>query len=318
MSQSINPTSRGRIEFIDIARAVALFAMAIYHFAWDLEFFNYVERGLTGSGGWKIFARTIASSFLFLVGVSLVLAHGRAIRWRPFLIRLAQVAAGAVAITVVTLFVTPNSFVFFGILQLIAVASLLGLLFIHLPWLVTAFAAAVIVVLPFVISHPVFDPKWLAWIGFFEAPPFSNDFIPVFPFFGAVLAGIAAARFALVHGVFDRLRGWNSSLRPMWRLGVLGRHALLFYLLHQPILFGIVFAVAQLAPADTQAVFRADCQRACLAERDAAFCERYCGCAERELRAQGLFDALMGGGLDDAKMTRIRRITNQCSFEQTE
>lgn len=317
MSQSVNPTSRGRIEFIDMARAVALFAMAIYHFAWDLEFFNYVERGLTGSGGWKIFARTIASSFLFLVGVSLVLAHGRAIRWRPFLIRLAQVVAGAVAITVVTFFVTPNSFVFFGILQLIAVASLLGLLFIRLPWLVTAFAAIVTVALPFVISHPVFDPKWFAWIGFYQIPPFSNDFIPIFPFFGAVLAGIAAARFALAHSVFDRMRSWNPALRPMWRLGVLGRHALLFYLLHQPILFGMVFVFSLAAPADTQAVFRTDCQRACLAERDGEFCERYCGCAERELRAQGLFDALMGGGPDETQMTRIREITNQCSFEQT-
>jgi len=315
--QSVNPTSRGRIEFIDIARAVALFAMAIYHFAWDLEFFNYVERGLTGSGGWKIFARTIASSFLFLVGVSLVLAHGRTIRWRPFLIRLAQVVAGAVAITVVTFFVTPNSFVFFGILQLIAAASLLGLLFIRLPWLVTAFAAVVTVALPFAISHPVFDPKWLAWIGFYQTPPFSNDFIPIFPFFGAVLAGIAAARFALAHSVFDRMRGWNPSLRPMWRLGVLGRHALLFYLLHQPILFGMVFVFSLAAPVDTQAVFRADCQRACVAERDGEFCERYCGCAERELRAQGLFDALMGGGPDETQMTRIREITNQCSFEQT-
>ncbi|KKO04489.1 hypothetical protein LCGC14_0083150 [marine sediment metagenome] len=317
MSQSVNPTSRGRIEFIDMARAVALFAMAIYHFAWDLEFFNYVERGLTGSGGWKIFARTIASSFLFLVGVSLVLAHGRAIRWRPFLIRLAQVVAGAVAITVVTFFVTPNSFVFFGILQLIAVASLLGLLFIRLPWLVTAFAAIATVALPFVISHPVFDPKWFAWIGFYQIPPFSNDFIPIFPFFGAVLAGIAAARFALAHSVFDRMRSWNPALRPMWRLGVLGRHALLFYLLHQPILFGMVFVFSLAAPADTQAVFRTDCQRACLAERDGEFCERYCGCAERELRAQGLFDALMGGGPDETQMTRIREITNQCSFEQT-
>ncbi|HDZ75121.1 MAG TPA: DUF1624 domain-containing protein [Aurantimonas coralicida] len=300
-----------------MARAVALFAMAIYHFAWDLEFFNYVERGLTGSGGWKIFARTIASSFLFLVGVSLVLAHGRAIRWRPFLIRLAQVVAGAVAITVVTFFVTPNSFVFFGILQLIAVASLLGLLFIRLPWLVTAFAAIATVALPFVISHPVFDPKWFAWIGFYQIPPFSNDFIPIFPFFGAVLAGIAAARFALAHSVFDRMRSWNPALRPMWRLGVLGRHALLFYLLHQPILFGMVFVFSLAAPADTQAVFRTDCQRACLAERDGEFCERYCGCAERELRAQGLFDALMGGGPDETQMTRIREITNQCSFEQT-
>lgn len=80
------PGSRtvSRIDTIDLARGLALVAMAIYHFAWDLEFFGYAEPGLTALPGWKLFARSIASSFLFLVGVSLVLAHGRGIRWKGF------------------------------------------------------------------------------------------------------------------------------------------------------------------------------------------------------------------------------------------
>ena len=52
-----------RIDAIDIARGIALLAMAIYHFTWDLEFFGYAEPGLTAVGGWKLFARAIASSF---------------------------------------------------------------------------------------------------------------------------------------------------------------------------------------------------------------------------------------------------------------
>ena len=68
-----------RIEWLDVARGAALIAMAVYHFTWDLEFFGYVLPGTTGFGAWKLFARCIASSFLFLVGISLVLAgrgHG--------------------------------------------------------------------------------------------------------------------------------------------------------------------------------------------------------------------------------------------------
>lgn len=67
MSQSDHKAATGpsgRIELLDIARGVALIAMAIYHFTWDLEFFGYAERGLTAVGGWKVFARCIASSFL--------------------------------------------------------------------------------------------------------------------------------------------------------------------------------------------------------------------------------------------------------------
>ena len=313
-----NVATRGRIEIIDIARAVALFAMAIYHFTWDLEHFSYVEHGLTGSGGWRIFARTIASSFLFLVGVSLVLAHGRQIRWRSFLKRLSQVAAGALAVTIVTLFATPNSFVYFGILQQIVVASLLGLLFLRLPWWLTAVAAVLAVALPHFVASPLLDPKWLNWIGLFRTPPVSNDFVPIFPFFGAVLAGIAVSRFSLDHRVFDRLRMLNDRLRALNPLGALGRHSLLFYLLHQPILYGLVFGASVIVPPNLHTVLKSDCQRACRVDRDPAFCQRYCVCVETELTARNLFDALMGDDTSSAQKTQIHGITNECSFRSEE
>ena len=312
------PVARGRIEVIDLARAVALVAMAIYHFTWDLEFFNYVPEGLTSHGGWRIFARSIASSFLFLVGVSLVLAHGKSVRWRPFLKRLAQVAAGAAAITVVTYFVTPYGYVYFGILHEIAVASVLGLAFLRLPWFVTALAALVVLLLPLYVASPIFDPMWLDWTGLYTEPPTSNDFVPIFPFFGIVLAGIAAARLARDTGVFERLRRLNEPLRPVLPLAVVGRHTLIFYLLHQPILFGLVFLFAHVFPPDLDAVFSQDCRSACLKDRGAAFCERYCACASDRLKQADLFDVLMGGEPSAEQMSRVRAITRSCSFSAAE
>ncbi|HEX2017866.1 MAG TPA: heparan-alpha-glucosaminide N-acetyltransferase [Aurantimonas sp.] len=318
MSPAAGPLSSGRIEIVDIARAIALLAMVVYHFTWDLEFFHYVERGLTGEGGWSVFARIIASSFLFLVGISLVLAHDRGVRWRPFLFRLGQVAAGAAAVTIATWLATPNSFVFFGILHHIVLASLVGLIFLRLPWFITAVAAAVVVALPSYVSNPAFDSHWLAWIGLFESAPLSNDLVPVFPFLGAVLAGVAVAQLAKSAGIFDRLRGWNGRLQALWPLGWLGRHSLLFYLVHQPVLIGLVFVFAQFAPADIKAVFRSDCSRACLAEQDERFCQAYCDCAQREIVAEGLFDSLMSGDTGEPEMTRIRGIINECTFRTME
>ncbi|AAL51990.1 hypothetical protein BMEI0809 [Brucella melitensis bv. 1 str. 16M] len=120
------PSPRPRLGRIDIAHGIALIAMAIYHFGWDLEFFGYMAPATTAQGGWKLFARCIASSFLFLVGFSLVLAHGRGIRWRPMAKRLLQIIAAAAAISAVTWYMTPDSFIFFGILHQIALASVLG------------------------------------------------------------------------------------------------------------------------------------------------------------------------------------------------
>src|SRR3954451_7604505 len=102
-----------RIAAIDVARGVALVAMATYHFSWDLEFFGYLDPGTTAHGALRVSARCIASSFLFLVGVSLFLAHGNGVRWRPFLIRFAMVAGAGLAISLVTWWFVPEAFIFF-------------------------------------------------------------------------------------------------------------------------------------------------------------------------------------------------------------
>ena len=68
-----------RIPLVDVLRGVALAAMAVYHFAWDLSFFSLADFGVTENPLWIAFARAIAGSFLALVGVGLV---SRAWRWR--------------------------------------------------------------------------------------------------------------------------------------------------------------------------------------------------------------------------------------------
>jgi len=80
MDMQPSPTARTRIELVDVARGLALVAMAIYHFVWDLDFFGYIDPGTSITGGWRIFARCIAISFLFIVGVSLHLANRQGFR----------------------------------------------------------------------------------------------------------------------------------------------------------------------------------------------------------------------------------------------
>lgn len=306
-----------RLELLDVLRGAALVAMAIYHFTWDLEFFQYLDRGTTGMGGWKLFARCIASSFLFLAGASLVLAHGRGIRWLSFRRRFAQVAAGAAIITLTTYVATPNGFVFFGILHQIALASLLGLLFLRLPWFVTAVVGAVVIAMPQFVETPLTDPKVLAWIGLSERPPVSNDFVPVFPWFGAVLLGIASASLAGSLGWWDRARALNPRLSALSPLAWLGRRSLLFYLVHQPVLIGLVWAFAQLAPPDPTAILQSECQRGCLSEgRDAAFCKAYCGCVQVKLESAELLRALLDGLTTIEENARIEEMALECSAAQ--
>jgi uncharacterized membrane protein len=306
-----------RIEAIDLARGAALVAMAIYHFTWDLEFFGHVEAGLTAHGGWKIFARSIASSFLFLAGVSLLLAHGESFRRKPFQKRLAQVAGAAAAISAVTWFAVPDGFIFFGILHQIALASLLGLAFVRLPWFVCLAVAAFFVAAPHVLRSAFFDhPAWW-WVGLSSANPRSNDYVPLFPWFGAVLAGIAAARLAHGAGLFDRL----ARLKPgSWSkpLQVAGRHSLAVYLIHQPVLIACVWAFSQIFPAPQEARdvrFMRACESQCAEMRDAEFCARYCTCMLEAIEAEGLAEAVFSGRAAAELQSRLEDFASMCTFD---
>lgn len=303
-----------RIELLDILRGVALLAMALYHFTWNLEFFGHLAPGTATEGGWRLFARSIASSFLVLVGIGLVLAHGRGVRWRPFWRRLAQVSAAAAAISLATWYAMPQGFIFFGILHQIAVASLIGLLVLRIPFPVTLLLGVSAIALPHVVSVAAFDTRWLAWIGLAERPPLSNDFVPVFPWTGAVLIGMGLAQFAVRIGLPARLSGWNDSLRPLRWLGVIGRHSLLFYLLHQPVLIGLVAMGTYAFPPDQTAAFRASCRSTCEDGRDAAYCVSYCSCVESDLKTKNLLQKLLSEQLTAADQTSVGDTVKLCSL----
>ena len=315
-SETSHQPSR-RITVIDAARGAALLAMASYHFTWDLEFFGYAAPGLTAFGGWKLYARCIASTFLFLVGVSLVLAHGRGIRWKGFWRRFAMVAGAAAAITLVTYVAVPQGFIFFGILHQIALASLLGLLFLRLPALLTLVVAALVIAAPQYLRSPSFDHPALWWVGLSTVDPRSNDYVPLFPWFGAVLAGVGVTKLARAAGILDRLADLSPGrwLRP---LSLAGRHSLAFYLIHQPVLIGCVWLFSQIAPATAlppQDTFLSSCHASCRQVRDDAFCTSYCGCMLGRLDGGDTLVRLDKGDVDPALQARIADLASTCTAE---
>lgn len=314
-------SSRGgpktRIELIDIARGLALVCMAIYHFTWDLEFFGYIERGTTAFGGWRVFARLIAGSFLFLVGVSLFLGHAKGIRWRSFGIRLAMIAAAAAAITIATYFATPDRFIFFGILHNIAVSSVFGLLFLRLPAFVSLVVGVVILFAGPYLTGPVFDHSLLLWLGLFTIPVQSNDFVPFFPWTGVALIGISAAKTAASMGLISRLATiYHGGNRLGNILSLGGRHSLAVYLLHQPLLIGLVFLASLVVPvtvSHSPERVNQDCNRTCVENNTSEFCVSYCQCVVDELVATDLLKNLPSAETSRDLHPEISEITNSCA-----
>lgn len=312
-----NSPVKTRLGKLDVLRGIALVAMATYHTSWDFEFFGYLEPGTTGHGALKLYARCIASSFLILVGFSLVLAHGRQIRWRSFAIRLAQIVAAALAITLVTYYITPQSFVFFGILQQIAAASVLGLLFLRLPAWLIAIAAVAVIIAPNYLVSPTFDAPVFWPLGLSEILIESNDYVPIFPWFGTVLIGMALAK-TLQH--FDLMKLFSGNIRPAWldrSLRFIGRHSLAFYLIHQPVIIACVYVIAQIIPPATATpheVFGQACVQSCQSDNDPAFCQRFCDCVIGQTETVGIFDDVFAGKRQQSD-PQMQEIASMCTRE---
>lgn len=239
VSAAAPASPRRRLLWLDAARGVAILAMIAYHFSFDLYYFGYVDWPVTSAPGWRAFAASIASTFLFLVGVSLVAAHRDGIRWRPFLRRLAWVAAGAAVVTLGTAFAMPVP-IYFGILHAIALFSLMALPFVRAPVVVTAVAAAAVFALPFLWRDAMFAAPWGYPFGLAPQMPVTFDYEPIFPWFASTLLGVVTGRLLT-------LTPRAADAGPVWGfIARLGRWSFPIYLLHQPVLFGALLAIAML------------------------------------------------------------------------
>ena len=127
------PATRQRIPALDALRGAALVGMFAFHLTWDLGFFRLIPEDFPYSAGVMGFGHVVAITFLALAGASLVLATRDGVDWRAFGRRLAMIAGAAAAITLGTLYLFPDAFIFFGILHCIAVSSLLALAVLRAP-----------------------------------------------------------------------------------------------------------------------------------------------------------------------------------------
>lgn len=319
------PTPR-RLAVVDLARGVALAAMALYHATWDLGFLRLTPENAALTPLGRAAAHGIAGSFLVLVGVSLVLARkdpagGRG-GWRSYWMRLGRIALAAGAISLATLWLFPDAWIFFGILHCIALSSVLALPALSAPLPLVGLAAAAVLAGPDlaqVAGAPAFlDAPGLLFLGLGTVVPTSNDYVPLFPWFGFVLAGVALGRLGLPRLASSRLGTWAPRTPPARLATAAGRHSLAVYLVHQPLLLGLFYGVAALTgphPRAGEATFLREYRAACTA---AGSPEASCGVAARcllvRLREAGLW-TITDRPLTAEERARAGQIAQTCLAE---
>ena len=89
-----------------------------------------------------------------------------------------------------------------------------------------------------------FDSRWLNWLGLVSHKPATEDFVPLLPWLGVMLLGAAIGLGLRTH-TSSPMANWPS---PVWAkpLVFLGQHSLGFYLLHQPVFWGLLYLAAAL------------------------------------------------------------------------
>ncbi len=217
-------------------RGIAVVAMVVYHFTFDLAYFvGLFDVGFFRHGVGLSVGRVIGGTFIFLAGLSLTLSYGRASGGRGFskyLGRGMRIFSYGLVITLVTWVFVPREMIFFGILHLIGISIIFAYTFLKLKFTNVVLGAGCIALGLYLRQDFVVGSLWLAWLGGRPTLP-TLDYWPILPWFGVMLLGIAAGN-ALYGSASKRTsRTTPQLLRP---LTFLGSHSLPVYLIHQPVL----------------------------------------------------------------------------------
>ena len=238
---------------LDTVRGVCILSMVAYHGMYDLvDIFGLPSAWYTGLPGY-IWQQSICWTFILLSGMCWQLSRHHVKRG------LLLVGCGA-AISLITWLAMPNQRILYGVLNLLGLSALLLIPLDKLFRKIPAWAGLGGALLLFALTKNVsrgslgFEglvlcqlPSWLyvtdlLAVAGFPSPGFwSTDYFPLLPWFFLFCAGYFL--WGLLSQSERAKERLASGVRP---LSFLGRHSLIIYLAHQPVLMGVFLAVGQL------------------------------------------------------------------------
>lgn len=230
-----------RLQRLDMFRGVAILLMVLFHINYSLvnifgiEFFNFSELF------WYIVGKISAIGFIFIAGISLFLAgkkYGISV-WKKYFKYGFILAVLASLISWVTYFVFPDQYIRFWILHFFALSFFLLPFFSGLWYWNILLAGGIIIYGIYFL--PIVENPYFYWIGF-KYPWFTSaDYYPLIPYFWVLLWGYS---FALILERYQKLgifQTWWKQHFPGKFLSKTGKYSLLIYILHQPIIIGLIF-----------------------------------------------------------------------------
>jgi len=214
-----------RIDELDSLKATALVMMLVSNFITDLNYFDImiIEKG----DFWWWLARSTATLFVGLSGFSYYLADRKEHVFSKTFKRTQRLIFWAFTITIMTFLFEPNAYVRFGVLHLLAFASIAAFPLVRYPLI------AFMVGISFFLI-PLFPSETLVWLGLSETGLLAVDYFPLNPWFGVFLICIGLSSQIYPEGKPLLDLKWPEK----WLF--LGRNTLLIYVFHQPFLIALL------------------------------------------------------------------------------
>jgi len=214
-----------RLDRLDALRGLALLWMAVFHFSFDLSNYRLTDANFYADPFWLTQRTCILSLFLLCAGAGQAVATAQGQTWPRFWRRWAQVAGCALLVSLGSSLMFPHSFIYFGVLHGMALMLIVARLTAPLrAWLWPL--GAVAIAMPQFIHEAFFDTRWTDWLGLYTHKPNTEVW----------LTGGASGD--NVEPAVRPLR-WHPARQG---LSWLGRWSLTFYMLHQPVLIGLLSA----------------------------------------------------------------------------
>jgi len=223
-----------RVDELDSLRATALVLMLVLNFVTDLNHFGLMNTE-TGDQWWWL-ARITASLFVGISGVSYFLAHRLEYDFTKTSGRTKRLIFWAFVITIITYIFEPSAYVRFGVLHLLALASIVAFPVARKP----EFALGIGLIL---LIIPLSSNSNLVWIGLSETV-IAVDYFPLNPWLGIFFLGLALASRIYPEGKPLTEIQWPEKW--LW----FGRNTLTIYVIHQPILIGLLVLTGQVPLED--------------------------------------------------------------------
>lgn len=180
------------------------------------------------------------------MGTSLSIKIYRGLNSKWLIRRLLILGGSAALVTIVTYTVFPRGVIKFGAIHFYFIATIFCS-FLPPNKMMFLFSGIIIIATGFLFSNDMFNDN-LFWLGFVTKKPRSLDYLPVFPWIGFVLIGMYLGLAIYCKRTYDIVSKEFIYNKFVSFFKFCGKHSLIIYLIHQPVLYLFVKLISYLLP----------------------------------------------------------------------